>query len=187
MNDLNWKDDVRINMFALHKEVRDQPELLMMYAKAYAEAKRDQAYLERRLKVTRANASKAIRESMGKITVDAIKDHVESNVDVQEAEDLVIEAAHKTNLLWGAVEAIKGRKTQIGEAIELYKMGYYSADTPFPDRQYALEVDQEEINKSIAEEKEVYEQYMKNKDLIAADALINLETGEVKPIRKLSK
>jgi hypothetical protein len=177
MNDLNWKDDVRINMFILHREVRDQPELLMTYAKEWAGAKRDQAYLERRLKVTRATTSKAIRESVGKITVDAIKDHVESNTDVQEAEDLVIEATYKANLLWGAVEAIKGRKTQIGEAIELYKMGYFSADTPFPDRQYALEVDQDNINKNIAEEKEEYEQYMNSMK----------ETGEVKPIRKLSK
>jgi hypothetical protein len=120
----------------------------MKYAKAWANAKWIAAKREREVKVVRANVASQARDSLMKATVDQVKEMVESNTEVNLAEDASIEAQHQMNILWGAVEAFKGRKSQISDLVELYKMGYYSRSMQ-ADETFAKEEDIKELNEEM--------------------------------------
>jgi hypothetical protein len=135
----DYNEEVKIDMLALHIAARDQPELMLKYCKAYALAKKHLTYLSRQLKVTRAEAGNISRNDGAKKTVDAVKEEIELDLAVNEMEDKVIEAQHQVDLLWGAVEAFKNRKSEISELVALYGLGYWSQTMTAPDRKHIEE------------------------------------------------
>lgn len=122
----NYNEELKIDVFALHKAAQEQHVLLMKYAEAYAKAKKILAAKERELKVRRAQIGKETREAYAKITADAVKEIIEIHPDVVRLEQEAIDCAYHANLMWSAVEAFKDRKYEISEIIDLYKIGYFS-------------------------------------------------------------
>ena len=160
---MNFNEDLHIDLLNLHLETRSQPIRLMKYVTELANAKREQSFLERKVKLARARAAQKVRLTSGKVTVDQVKEEIELDPDVNEAEDASINAQYNTNLLAGAVEAFKGRKTQISDSIELYKMGYYNSESDLPNREYVDDVEEKQMEDVLQDQMESFKR-MLNKE-----------------------
>lgn len=149
---MNYKEDLKIDVWNLHVEARDQPQLFMKYAEAYVAQKREVAYQERQLKVVRATTAQKIRQSSEKLKVDEVKEQVELSMDVIVAEQALIEATYKRDLLYSAVEAFKDRKSEIAELASLYKTGYYSQGMTVPEREIVYTEDEKQLTEELQAE-----------------------------------
>lgn len=155
MSEFSYSEELKIDIYNLHREAQNQPALLMRYATEYARAKRRMSHKEREVKVKRAQIGREIRESGEKLTVDAIKEKIELHPEVVLMELEIVELAFNVNIMWSAVEAFKDRRSEIGEIIELYKLGYFSQSVTTPTKEFMTEQisqDQAEDLRKVGEE-----------------------------------
>jgi hypothetical protein len=160
---MNYKQDLKIDIWQLHIEARDQPQLLMKYAEAYVFAKAEVAKLERKIKVVRAQVGQRVRSENTKVTVDFIKEMIELDPEVIQIENDIIDAYTKRDLLYSAVDAFKDRKYEISELADFYKSGYYSNTMTVPEKEIIFESDERRMQEELQEEKVILEEIKQRK------------------------
>jgi hypothetical protein len=148
---MDYKQDLKIDIWNLHVEARDQPRLLMRCAEAYVFAKAKVSKLERKIKVTRALVGQRIRSENTKVTADFVKEMIELDPEVCLLENELIDAYTKRDMLFSAVESFKDRKYEISELADFYKQGYYSNTMTVPEREIIFESDERRMQEEFKE------------------------------------
>jgi len=123
--------DIAIDPNQLDTEWCDQPSLYFQYAAKLASARRDVDEAKADLDVTRAELDKAIRldpASFGlvKITEAAITSAIPTQEKFCDANEAVIEAKHRADILSAAVSALDHRKKALENLVSLFLSNYYS-------------------------------------------------------------
>jgi len=130
------KFDPRIDKFALDEEWLNQPPFFHEYAEQLANAKRETEEAKNELELTKAELDLSIRKNPDAYDIPKITEKVVENVvivqrEVQEAQQKVIQAKHKEDLLGAAVRTLEQRKTALENEVKLALADYYS--TPQAD------------------------------------------------------
>jgi len=153
-----FKEDLAIDIYSLHLEVANHPQLYLLYAEQAADALAIMMRLEEKVKVTRAEGKKKIDEKraeldarirsdpsiygLEKITENAISNAIILNdgfkkiqeevaKEIEEAMNQYIEAVRNRELLDSVKLAFSHRKTMIEKECELFLAGYF-ADPKIP-------------------------------------------------------
>jgi len=137
--DTDYKQDIKINRFALEKEVEEQPTKYLFYSEEQAEAKRKRDRKKDKLDQILANEEMRIRwltkvelvEEFGidKLTETSIKAAVTGSQVVIDAKKEYSEASHRQMLTEGHARAFEQRKSALDNLVRLWIAGYYSDPT----------------------------------------------------------
>lgn len=129
---VNFEADLKIDPDNLDLEWMNQPILLMRYSSLESEAKQQADKAKEYVGVVRAEIANAIRKDpksyeVEKATNDTVKELVEVQPEVREAEQKKNEAFHLLNLLGNAVRAIETRKYALENLVKLFGMEYFAS------------------------------------------------------------
>jgi len=126
------KEDFQIDEHSLDKEWVNQPRLYHKYAEAAADARRDMDEARNILEITKAEINKEVRtnpEKFGlkkKVTELAVAAAVSAATEVRDAEQEVIDARHRYDVLQAAVYALDHRKRALQGLVALFMANYFS-------------------------------------------------------------
>lgn len=128
-----WDFDIDQN--ALDTECQRHPKMVHDVGVLMAKAKREIAYLERDFETLRADLDSTIRNDptsygIEKVTEPAIKAAIATAKELHEAQDAVIEAQYRMNLLIAASRTLDHRKRNISDLIELHGRAYFADVRP---------------------------------------------------------
>lgn len=159
---MSFMEDLEIDQYNLEEECREQPIFTVRYGTELAESILERDKAKRKLKVVRARIESDVRSDPGgygltKTTEASIASIVELSPEVQEAEDVYLNASHSFNLVLASVEAFRDRKKQLENIVRLSLANYFSDPNLDP------EVDKVFEKKNQEKHKEVLKKAMKGK------------------------
>lgn len=131
----SYYEDLVIDRYKLEEECVDQPRRYMKWSEEYAEAifKRDKA--KQNLKIVSAQVQQRVRQDpdlygvvagQRGVTEGAIQAALDTNQEILDAEDLVLEADKNLQILKAAKESFDDRKRQLTNLVHLQLGQYYS-------------------------------------------------------------
>lgn len=131
MGKLNYEKDMWIDDTALDVECLHQPQLMMRYSRALADAKREVTRLKEQLDIVRAELDKKVRTDPDKYGLDKITESVVTNTimldtQYQAAVDDLRDAQYEVNMLIGAVDSVQQRKDMLEALIKLHGQQYFA-------------------------------------------------------------
>lgn len=130
---MDFKNDVKIDEMNLDYEWRRQPELILEYTNALADKEKEYADL-RLILETKSAEIKNIARSYGeivikgkkvKVTESALSELVLVDEEYIENKRKLIDVEHEIDILKGAVEALKHKKTALEWQSQLFLTGYF--------------------------------------------------------------
>lgn len=123
----DYQKEILINEDELDLEWKRQPELLLKYATAKADAQWEVDQAKEALDLLVAEKDLDIRENSDKKpTESAIKNMVELDEEVQEANQKLIKCKHNFALLTAAVDAFNCRRSALENLVKLHSVGYFA-------------------------------------------------------------
>lgn len=130
---MDFKNDVKIDMMNLDCEWQKQAELILEYTSTLAD--REKEYSDLRLLLdTKSAEIKNIARSYGeivikgkkiKVTESALSELVLLDEEYCEIKRKIISVEHEIDVLKGAVEALKNKKTALEWQSQLFLTGYF--------------------------------------------------------------
>ena len=128
---MNYETDVRIDENALDLEWLLQPQLMINYAQAAAEAARVFDLKKEKLSLTRAELDKDIRTTPEKYDVVKVTETVIENTIIMQEEYIeanreMIEAKFQKELAYAAVTALDQKKTALENLVRLHGQQYFA-------------------------------------------------------------
>ena len=134
MEDISLTDinqDLNIDKDNLDMECMDQPRKFMKWATDYAKALQLRDEAKRRLVIIKSNVNLDIRTrpqdyGIDKATEGSINAAIESNEEVNKAEQEVSDAQYAVNIYSAAKEALDQRRAMLERLVSLYLSGYYA-------------------------------------------------------------
>lgn len=149
--ELDYKEDVKIDLDQLHMEWNNQTHLYQRYSEEYADVVKDKKKMEERLDIVEAELDRDIRKnptSFGVVEVTDSKGNIKPPTETtirnaillqkshQMARNNLIEADYKVNVMKGVVKSFEHRKDGLIEEARLWLNNYYSTPN-FPEgREY---------------------------------------------------
>ena len=130
-DNFDYKEEVKIDAFALDEECLDQGRKVLAMAQAYADAVAIRDHAKLRVEVTYANLSMKVRrnpKSYGfedKPTDKTVENTVLTHPLYIKARQRLIRLHRDCELLKPGVETFKDRSIQIGRLIQLHLSGYF--------------------------------------------------------------
>lgn len=126
-----YEKDLEIDKYALDAECMDQPRRFIHWAEALAEASSVRDRMDQSLDVTLAQTEMKVRKDptaygLEKVTDASVKALVTIDPFVVKAEELLIQAKHRVNILFAAKEAFEQRKSMLENLVKLFLSGYWS-------------------------------------------------------------
>ena len=137
--DLNYQQDLFIDKSRLDEECLDQPIRFARWGRLHAEAIAEQDRAKQALSITRADIEKQVRIAFAadltkaRPTEAMIKTEVDLNIQVVEAEEVLIKMSRQANTLRVAKEAFADRKKELENLVQLWLSMYWS-DPKVPQR-----------------------------------------------------
>lgn len=155
---LNYEQDVKIDEQALDVEWLEQPRLMMRYARAAADAKKEMDHKKEQLEVKKAELDKDIRSDPQKYGLEKITETVVQNTitlqdEYQEASQAFVEAKHEYDIARYAVQSIQDRKEALENLVKLHGQQYFAG--PSAPRDLTKEWEQREKQKNSDEKVKV--------------------------------
>ncbi len=128
--ELNYKDDMRIDETALDVEWLEQAELTMKYVRHAAEMERARDKQKEYVDYLAAKLDKDIRDDpdsfgLSKMTETVVERTIQRDEEYQEALKDLVEARYEARIARGAVEAIRDRKEALQELDRLHALDYF--------------------------------------------------------------
>lgn len=128
---MDFENDVRIDESSLDVMWLDQPRLVMKYAKASAQARKEMDKAKERLEVVKAELDRGIRSDPDKYGVSKITEGVVASTvllqsEYQKAMEEYIESKYEQNLTQEALRAVSDRKDSLENLVRLLGMNYFS-------------------------------------------------------------
>jgi len=125
---------LHIDKHNLDEEWLAQPEMFFWYAEKLADARADVERAKANLQVTAADLDSQIRErpedfGIVKTTEAALKAAVLCQDDYREAQRVLIEAEHTSDLFDAAVKALDQRKRALENLVSLHGQSYFATPT----------------------------------------------------------
>ncbi len=129
--------DFQIDANNLDVEWTRQPDLYRQYATAAADARQGWDEAKNDVSVVRAQVEKDVRTNpadhgLAKVTEGAIKGALDIDSRVREAEEALIEARHRYDVLNAACEALDHKKTALSKLVDLHLADYFSKPSAPP-------------------------------------------------------
>jgi hypothetical protein len=132
----DWKQDLKIDQYALDKAALSQPELFAEWAMEWANAVRERDRLKDKLALVRSTVDQYIRETPGDFGWDKEKAPTEAFINSAittsqyfvDANDAYLDSQHDVNVMGIAKEAFEHRRRMIDNLIQLYMSGYFSGN-----------------------------------------------------------
>ena len=118
--------DTKLNRFALELEAERQTSLVAHWGEVLANAKQERDKAELDLDVLKAQKGNHYRATLAKATADAVKDAVQSDPEVIQAQQNWNDAQHLVDITYSAVNAIDQKKSMIETLAKLYLSNYYN-------------------------------------------------------------
>jgi hypothetical protein len=122
-------EDVKINKYALDEESEISSSILYHYGELLAEAKTKQDSMENNLKVLKAKKDLEYRRNPPadlKITESVISSLVESDLEVVESRNAVLDWTAKVNHYYAAVDSLHDKCNRLHDLVDLWSKSYYS-------------------------------------------------------------
>lgn len=143
----DYMNELKIDHNALDVEWFDQPALFMKYARASVQTRTDLDLAKQKLEVVKANVETDVRRNPSayigsdskKLTESFIQAVVCTHDDVQQAEEVVIEARHLCDLFAMMVKAFDQRKYALQMAVTLFGQKYFAGPIEPRDLDVAFE------------------------------------------------
>lgn len=130
MTNVNFKEDLKIDQYALDTEWLKQPLLYAKWGEMSVNAASEKDFLKERLEVVLAEIDADIRkypENYGNPSTErAIKSAITNSKKYQEANSKYLESCRVASLLSVAVTSFEHRKRALTKLTELYISKYYS-------------------------------------------------------------
>ena len=120
--------DIKLNRFGLELEAERMAELSAYWGAQLADARKECDTLDMLLDIAKADRAKWYRDNLAKATADAVKDQVQSDPIIREAQSKFIDAKHHVALLNATVDALDKKKSMIETLSKLYLGQYYTKD-----------------------------------------------------------
>jgi len=131
-NELNYREDIKIERDRLDDEWLEQAGLYHDYGEALADAKKDMAKAHERIKICRADLIVEAKKKLDSPTVQEVEAYYRRHPDHKQAKDDFIDTEHEVNVLTSAVISFTQRKTALENLVMLWKGSYYA--TPREER-----------------------------------------------------
>jgi len=130
MTELNYEEDLRIDLNCLHVEFQRQPSLYMKYSELSAQANLECDQAKEKIDVVKAQLDGKIRVSpeafgLSKVTEGAITSTIIVHKDYKDACESYNQAKLKASLLKSAVSAFDHRKKAMEVQAQLWLGGYW--------------------------------------------------------------
>jgi hypothetical protein len=129
---LNYQQDLVLDITKLDKHWLEQPMMFMRYAEAAALARSERDNAKEALEVTRAKVARKIRDNpekfgMAKVTEASVNEAILLDPEVLKAGSAFNEARYNTDLLGAAVEAMDQRRRALEGLVQLHGQQYFAA------------------------------------------------------------
>ena len=131
----SWQDEVDINPEMLDVEELRQPKLVMKYGEMKADLKRELSACKKELDFRKAQAADSARLTLPKATVDAVKDFVTQDRQVQELESELIELQHAADICSAVLSALDDRKSSLQDLTKQHGQQYFAGPSTPHDMQ----------------------------------------------------
>jgi Cdc6-like AAA superfamily ATPase len=153
---MNYEEEIKIDVDALDLEWRDQPVLMMTYARQAAEARRHLDQMKEKIELVKAELDREIRtkpERYGieKITENAVQNTIITLPEFKKASKILLDAKFDADIAQSAVIAISQRKDALENLVRLHGQQYFAG--PKVPRDLSFEAQKREkqlrVNKEI--------------------------------------
>lgn len=155
--EINYDEDITIDVDALDIEMREQPRLMLKYTRHLAVTRKQVDEAKQNLDIKKAEVDRKIRENPeaygieGKVTEGAITSALLTEDDYIDAQKDFLDAKFEMDMAQGAVNAFEQRKSALENLIKLHGMNYFAG--PKVPRDLSAEIqkreDQRNINRGI--------------------------------------
>jgi len=131
-SDIDYTRDVNIDKYDLVNEWNRQGKLRAKWHKMYVEAKKEKARAKRDLANVRSTLAAKARKSWDILgfpkmpTDQMVNDWIPLQTDYMEAEEILIEAQRKEDILSGAKDSFDDRRFALRDTVQLFLREYYA-------------------------------------------------------------
>lgn len=126
----DFEKDISINKWKLDEECVSHASIYYNYASACADARNELSKAKDRLKLTLADRYLEIKkyhvEQGDKVTEAMLANEVDSDSDVVEAREKVLECEDTLEHIMAGVSAMEQRRNELDNLVKLYCAGYFS-------------------------------------------------------------
>jgi len=157
---MDYEKDLKIDDSMLEVEWLGQAELFMRWAEYKADCDATVRKLKEGLETLRAEIASHIRQNPtelpgGKVTVDAVKEHIQMDEQYIDALTELEEATHDADIAKSAVMAFQMRKDALENLVKLIGQQYFAGPTAPHDAKFIKEAREkkDEQTKTAAREK----------------------------------
>lgn len=132
--ELDYKEDLLIDINALDEEWLDQPNLFMRYAEASAQAEKELRRMHEKVKTIRSElvfkafseGTVKIKDKEAKVVGSVAEAYYRINPDYRKAKQELIRCEHTTEVLRGAVSAFHQRRAALERLVMLHGQQYFA-------------------------------------------------------------
>lgn len=115
-----------VSLDHLEEDARENPQLAYVWGMEHAKAKKAVKEAEQRLKLVVAQIGNSVRARNRDLTVQAVKDAIESSKEYKEAWAALTEAEYDADRIGVMVHSIELRKRAITDMVTLFGQMYWS-------------------------------------------------------------
>jgi len=139
MAELNFAEDLAIDLDDLHEEWRKHAGTRYKYACELTDLEKIVRKAEEKIKVVRSNLRKEVWKDpektcdKPKVTDKDVEAYYRTHEDHKEAKDNLIDAKHNLSMAWNAVHAFDDRKVALENEVKLHGRAYFA--TPREERE----------------------------------------------------
>jgi len=126
MTELNYEEDIAIDLDSLHEEWRIHASIRFKYASEVSYWEKVVEKTKQRVKVVRSKLIRLCKEENSKFTSQQIEGFYREHEEHKTAKEEEIEASYNLSMAWNALKAMDDRKFALENEVELWKRDYFS-------------------------------------------------------------